>query len=356
MIQFSICLPVRNGWPYIKDCVESILQQKYPHIDLHVLDNNSTDNTLSWLTSLNDHRIRIWRSSTSLSIVDSWNRIQNIEKQQYMTLIGHDDILDSGFFSTIKELILQYPDAGLYSTGGRLINPDGNIIRSCKSVARIETAEEYLKKRFKFERDVFGTGYVMRSAEYDRLGGIPHFERLFFADDALWLSLMQGRYKATDPEEYFSVRLHSGSESASLPSAWPSILLGLCQFNQFLQNYNKNNKMSRSVTEAYSQDFMLTYHRNAYILALVEASQVGEKISPKTIAHIQSSLEICAPNVKHSLSGSAKTALISALNHSPFRALIPWMWRNYFQIKTKSRPLLSFNNEKTKRENLLGNH
>jgi hypothetical protein len=43
----------------------------------------------------------------------------------------------------------------------------------------------------------------MRSADYDRVGGIPPFEKLFFADDALWLSLLSGSCKMADPENIF---------------------------------------------------------------------------------------------------------------------------------------------------------
>ena len=107
-------MPVRNGWPYVVECVESILSQTYPHFELNVLDNQSTDGTLPWLKSLNDCRVHLSTSSSALSIEDSWARIKDIEKQDYMTLIGHDDILDSGFLATIKTLIARHPDAALY--------------------------------------------------------------------------------------------------------------------------------------------------------------------------------------------------------------------------------------------------
>jgi glycosyltransferase involved in cell wall biosynthesis len=336
VIQFSICLPVRNGWPYVRECVDSILRQTYPHFELHVLDNQSTDNTMHWLTTLRDPRVRIWRSPKSLSIVDSWARISTIEKKEFMTLIGHDDILDPGFLSAVKKLINRNPDAGLYLTGGRLINSEGKTIRSCRPVPQLETAAGYLKGRFIFQRDVFGTGYVMRSADYDRLGGIPCFEKLFFADDALWLSMMRNSYKATESKEYFSVRIHPGSESASLPSAWTSILVGLRQFNDFLQNYNENDAASRSVTETFGPPFMLAYHRNVYIFALVNACQSGKRISPDTVARIRSSLAVCAPAIEGDLRRSIKVAIIEAFNASPLRALIPLLWDACYRLKNKA--------------------
>ena len=68
MTQFSIFLPVRNGWPYVQECVESILNQTYPHFELVILDNQSTDNTTAWLQGITDPRVRLHASSESLSI------------------------------------------------------------------------------------------------------------------------------------------------------------------------------------------------------------------------------------------------------------------------------------------------
>ena len=235
MSSFSIFLPVRNGWPYVQDCVASILAQTHSDFELTILDNQSTDETENWLKTLNDPRIRVQSSTSSLSIVESWARIKREPKREYMTMIGHDDLFDPGFLAAIQVLINRHPDAALFQTGSRLINSEGKTIRDSRPVAMHETAADYLRARFEFRRDVFGTGYVMRSADYEKVGGIPAFDRLFFADDALWLSIMRGSYKVNDPAVYFAVRIHSRSESASLPSAWGAILNGLCQFNEFLK-------------------------------------------------------------------------------------------------------------------------
>jgi glycosyltransferase involved in cell wall biosynthesis len=334
---FSIFLPVRNGWPYVRECVESILAQTYPHFELNVLDNQSTDNTMPWLKTLPDSRIRMHSSALSLSIVDSWARVKGLAKQEFMTLIGHDDTLDPSFLATIKSLIDRHPEASLYQTGSRFINSDGKTIRACRKAPQRETAAEYLSARLTFQRDIFGTGYVMRSADYDRLGGIPGFEKLFFADDALWLSLLRGSYKATDPGEHFSVRIHPKSESASLPSAWSSILLGLSQFTDFLRMYVKSDEASRSIVERLEPEFLLAYHRNIYIYALVEACQSRKKLATAVLERIESSLKTGTGMDASRLRRSVKVALIELLNASPLRAQVPRLWSAYYKLKTKSQ-------------------
>lgn len=337
MTRFTICLPVRNGWPYVQECVQSILAQTCGDFELLVLDNHSTDRTVDWLKTLDDPRIRLSYSDRSLSIVESWARIKSLPKREFVTLIGHDDILDPGFLQAISRLIDQHPEAALYQTGARLIDSDGRTIRACRSVPPRETAAEYLQARFSFQRDIFGTGFVMRSADYDRLGGIPAFEKLFFADDALWLSLLRGSCKVCDPDEHFAVRIHPGSESASLPSAWRSILLGLSQFTAFLQDYVRSDATARAVCEAQGPDFFLAYHRNAGIFALVEASLAGRTIANEVVEQIESSLAACAPQLARQLWKSPKIGVLRALNASPTRGLIPVLWNLYYRLKNRAR-------------------
>lgn len=337
MIRFSVILPVRNGWPYVEECVNSILAQTYPHFDLIALDNCSTDATVEWLRRRNDPRIRICTSPVPLSIVDSWARVMHVERHEYMTLIGHDDIFDPDFLETIKNLVERRPESSLYQTGGRFINSEGRTVRSCVAVPEIETAAQYLKARFTFNRDNFGTGFVMRSADYDRVGGIPSFERLFFADDALWLALVGSGSKACDPGEHFSVRVHPESESASLPSLWRPILSGLASLTEFLDGFVQTNAGARESYRAYGPDFMLTYHRNALIMALIEASEAGQRIDSATTDRIRASLMRTAPDQVGQLFRSPKVAAIAALNALPLRSVLPMLWSQYSRLKTRSR-------------------
>jgi glycosyltransferase involved in cell wall biosynthesis len=312
------------------------LSQTYSRLELVVLDNQSTDNTIPWLKSLQDSRIQIHSSSKPLSIVDSWARVKDVKKREYLTLIGHDDSFDPGFLEAIKGLIERHPDGALYQTGARLINSEGKTIRDCRPVPERETAAEYLKARFVSERDVFGTGYVMRSADYDLLGGIPAFEKLFFADDALWLSLIRNSYKFADRSVLFSVRIHPGSESASLPSAWSSLLFALDQFAEFIRGFKDGAPEVCSVSEAHEAEFMLGYHRNIYMLALIEACQNGRKVAPEVLTRIDSSLAGISPAVAGSLRRSPKVALIEMLNATPLRSMIPLLWNAYYRLKTRS--------------------
>ena len=207
-MKFSIILPVKNGGAYIKECVQSILNQTYNDFNLHILENCSNDGTAEWLQTLKDERIIVIPSEKPLRIEENWGRIASIEKNEFMTMIGHDDVLDENYLQTINYLIEKHPDASLYQTHFRFIDGKGNFLKHCRPMDEKQTASEFLHSLFIDSIDTMGTGYMMRSKDYDDIGGIPAYPDLMFADHSLWIKLASLTYKATSPYERFLYRLH----------------------------------------------------------------------------------------------------------------------------------------------------
>jgi glycosyltransferase involved in cell wall biosynthesis len=215
MQKFSIILPVRNGGNYVKACVNSILSQTWPAFNLIVLDNASNDGTLEWLRSLTDERIIIYPSAESLSIESNWARITSVPKNEFMTCIGHDDILLPGYLEEMNTLIGQYPDAALYQAHFNFIDAQGAVLRPCKAVDEIQYPNDFLSDILSMRIDVNGTGFMVRSVDYDRIGGIPPYPNLLFADFNLWLELCRRSYKVTSSKNCFSYRLHQSMTTTS---------------------------------------------------------------------------------------------------------------------------------------------
>ena len=257
-MKFSIILPVRNGGTYIKDCVQSILSQSYTDFNLLVLDNNSSDGTLEWVQSITDSRIKVYPSQKPLSIEENWGRIITIPKNEFITLIGHDDILNSDYLETMDKLIFSYPDAGLYQTHFTYINTKGDKIRGCKPMAEVESAEEFLKKFLLKEIDVMGTGFMMRSKDYDLLGGIPAYPNLLFADFELWINLSKLSYKVTSSKECFSFRIHQSTTTIS-----PDIKFHQAfeKFVHFLDTLKREKESFNTIITKNAEVFLSFYCR-----------------------------------------------------------------------------------------------
>jgi glycosyltransferase involved in cell wall biosynthesis len=246
--KFSIILPVRNGGEYVKLCINSILAQTLQHFNLVVLDNCSTDGTKEWINSLHDGRIRLVTADKPLTIEESWERILHIDKNEFITLIGHDDVLLPDYLETMQQLIAAHPGASLYQTHFNYIDSNGNNIRPCKPMAAREDAPAFLKQFLTSAVDIMGTGFMMRSADYDALLGIPvAYPNLLFADMELWLRLTMKGYKATSPQYCFNYRIH---QSTTKTTPDEKLQLAFEKFVYFLDKIRDGNTgLARVISE-----------------------------------------------------------------------------------------------------------
>ncbi len=277
--RYSVILPVRNGGEYLKDCVASILAQTLAdQFEFLVLENASTDGTAEWLETLCDPRVHVYPSKRPLSIEENWTRILQVPRGEFTTIIGHDDLLDPNYLEVMQTLIDEHPDAGLYFAHFRLIDTNGTILRSCLPMPGHETAAEFLAARIMKIRDSFGTGYLMRSIDYDRVGGIPPFGQLMHADDALWMLLMENSWKATSPYELFSYRLHAQSTSGSNdPLAY---LRALESYQDVLEKLSEQDHSVREVITRYGPDYYFEHGESLHKRLLIR-SLIGQQGYPQ---------------------------------------------------------------------------
>jgi glycosyltransferase involved in cell wall biosynthesis len=256
MNKFSIILPVRNGGNYVKECIHSILNQQHNDFNLVVLDNCSTDGTTEYVRSLNDPRILLIPSDRPLSIEENWARIIKVPKNEFITLIGHDDILAPDYLEVMEGMIRQYPDAALYQAHFNFIDGKGDKIKSCKPMAPVEKATDFLESFLQNKIDVMGTGFMMRASDYDRLGGIPPYPNLLFADFEIFMNLARISYKATSPKNCFSFRLHLSTTTVS-----PDIKMhrAFDRFVHFLHSLQQSDENLNKVITQHGIPFIAVY-------------------------------------------------------------------------------------------------
>jgi glycosyltransferase involved in cell wall biosynthesis len=275
--KFAVILPVRNGGAYLKICIESILAQDHEDFRLLVLDNASTDDTVCYLSQLGDSRVSISETTVPLSIEENWARISRLGMtDEFMTIIGHDDLLDPEYLSRMSALIDTYPDAALYQAHFRLIDGRGRKVRSCLPMPVMETVHEFLTSRLRLRRDSYGTGYMFRASDYARVGGILPYKKLMFADDALWMRLMRGSYKATLPNEAFSYRLHPGGTSHS--PDWRSTFDSLGEYLAFLIELASNDSAVKAALDQYLPEYVEFWFRWGFFSAVAQEGDREEML------------------------------------------------------------------------------
>jgi glycosyltransferase involved in cell wall biosynthesis len=88
----SVVLPVYNVEKYIKECMDSILNQTLQDFEVLVIDDSSTDNTLKIIESYKDSRIVIIKKETNRGLVSSLNLGFEVARGKYIARVDGDDI------------------------------------------------------------------------------------------------------------------------------------------------------------------------------------------------------------------------------------------------------------------------
>ena len=91
-VKASVLIPVYNGAPFIKEAVESILNQSFTDFELILLNDASPDNSEEIIKIFKDARIRYYRNEKNLGISASRNKLMTLARGEYLIVMDDDDI------------------------------------------------------------------------------------------------------------------------------------------------------------------------------------------------------------------------------------------------------------------------
>lgn len=109
MAKVSIIVPVYNAENFIKEAIESILNQSYGDFELILINDGSTDNSLEICEDYakKDERIRIINNSNH-GVSYSRNCGIKISTGKYLSFIDADDIISNNFLEKLIYIIEEY--------------------------------------------------------------------------------------------------------------------------------------------------------------------------------------------------------------------------------------------------------
>ena len=148
----SIIVPVYNVEPYLRRCVNSIINQTYKNLDIILVDDGSTDHSgeICDEYATKDNRIKvIHRENGGLSAAR--NTGLNIAKGEYVYFVDSDDYIER----ETCEIALSYAvnqQANIVCFGYREIFPSGQIINHSMDFSGIIEKPEIIGKLVLEER------------------------------------------------------------------------------------------------------------------------------------------------------------------------------------------------------------
>ncbi len=217
----SICVPVYNTAPYIRQCIESVLAQDSNDWVLLVADNCSTDGTWEILQEFRDSRIKLFRHERNIGVMNNWNFVREKVETDYFCMLGSDDFLFPNFVRSKVCLLDCYPEAPLAYSWAVHVDQNSKVIPrlsddapSVLSKPPIEPSSEALKRMLLYCYINISNVMFRRSALATR--GITFDSRWRFCGDwAIYVELaLFYPYLLLDPEKGASYRFHLSNDTA----------------------------------------------------------------------------------------------------------------------------------------------
>ena len=106
-------MPNYNKASFINFSIQSVLTQTYSDFELIIVDDGSTDNSVSIIKSIKDERIRLIEQANSGAAAARNNGIKNA-RYNYLAFLDSDDIWMPWFLEKMNCLLTNFPDAGAY--------------------------------------------------------------------------------------------------------------------------------------------------------------------------------------------------------------------------------------------------
>lgn len=122
----TVILPAYNCEKYISGAVTSLLEQVYDNFELLVVNDGSTDNTATILSSITDQRLRLIHNDGNKGLIYSLNRAIDEAKGEYIARMDADDIATNDRIEKQVHWLLHHPQTAAVGCFIHIIDEAGN--------------------------------------------------------------------------------------------------------------------------------------------------------------------------------------------------------------------------------------
>ncbi len=130
-VKVSVLVPVFNGAKFLKECLESILGQDYPFLEILLADDGSTDGSISVLEdyAARDPRIRWWRNPQNLGLAENWNGLLQAARGEYVKFVFQDDkLVSAAALTQMAQRLEAHPEVALVGSASYIIDAKSRML------------------------------------------------------------------------------------------------------------------------------------------------------------------------------------------------------------------------------------
>ncbi len=123
----TVLLPVYNGAEFLKEAIQSILNQTFKDFEFLIIDDASTDESSKIILSFQDNRIIFIQNDENLGLIATLNKGIFSSRGKYIARMDQDDIAYNTRIENQINFLEKNEDYGIVGTNFKIIN--SNVIK-----------------------------------------------------------------------------------------------------------------------------------------------------------------------------------------------------------------------------------
>ncbi len=121
----SVIIASYNHGPYIEKAITSVLDQSYPNVELFVVDDGSTDDSVNRIEKLLESRKFDFRAQKNKGLTRTLNETVARSQGAYFAPFGSDDLMYPDRLAVQMAYVADKPEVGICGGNIELIHADG---------------------------------------------------------------------------------------------------------------------------------------------------------------------------------------------------------------------------------------
>lgn len=224
MPRVSVVIPAFNAGPWIEAAVRSMLDQTYQDLEVIVVDDGSSDDTLARLRRLRDPRLRVEANAQNRGLIHTLNRAVGLARGEWIARMDADDV---GTPTRLAEQLRVFEeDSTIEVVSSGVRNFEGELERPTRlhQPLYLPSSHDDIVATLPFYNSVSHATAIVRRSTVDRFSRIdsdgarvfydasyPHAE-----DYELWSRLARGGARFRNlPRVHLLRRLHGAAVSSA---------------------------------------------------------------------------------------------------------------------------------------------
>ncbi len=210
MPRVSVIISTFNGERYIREAVQSILDQTFHDFELILVNDGSTDATLEILRGFDDPRITIVNNPGNQGIAASQNKALSVATGEYLALMDHDDVSLPERLQMQVAFLDDHPEVGMLGCNCISVDEKDHV----ESVSSHFRDDAFLKWQLLLcGCPFFHTSLMVRRSAMERVGGYDGKYR--FAGDYYVIAKLTDSCGVSNLDQpLVKWRVHSSSASS----------------------------------------------------------------------------------------------------------------------------------------------